>query len=431
MRPQDKGWLKQFLHHFHATSVNENGNHFFARDDEITDTDQKLYRLIQPTGLMYGYPIMLPERFQFRTKYWSEHDKMKVLLADSFINQALLIKVDQIRDQQDIGEIIHFAINELVDFYNNSMNRIPVSYNAFSRKRVSIYDQSEFIIEKRLSVKSAWHRNFWAGFFHNSLLFLDVYFFGLWIKKKAGLLEIEEFVSHQENVRLEILKVISAAAHANATIEHEEKTLFKFFLYSARLNNSLEKKAEEFIHSGIGMDDINVSARFSWILRKYLLEIAILTIWADKIVDESEKTFIKKLAVHLDFSEDELDGSMLAIESFVISNWEQVHFLQSKHNFLLVKEKMANRVGKIIVKNKNAVIQEIHESKELMDLLMKMRKETLTAEEKMKIRAQLIDILKTIPTFVIIALPFTFITLPLLIKLLPRSAFPSAFSEQD
>jgi hypothetical protein len=43
----------------------------------------------------------------------------------------------------------------------------------------------------------------------------------------------------------------------------------------------------------------------------------------------------------------------------------------------------------------------------------------------------LIDILKTIPTFVIIALPGTFITLPLLIKLLPKSAFPSAFSEEE
>jgi hypothetical protein len=39
------------------------------------------------------------------------------------------------------------------------------------------------------------------------------------------------------------------------------------------------------------------------------------------------------------------------------------------------------------------------------------------------------DILKTIPAFVIIALPFTFITLPTLLALLPKSAFPSSFQE--
>ena len=85
----------------------------------------------------------------------------------------------------------------------------------------------------------------------------------------------------------------------------------------------------------------------------------------------------------------------------------------------------------MVNKNKNAIVQEIKESKELMMLLHKMTKENLTQNEKAKVQQQLIDILKTLPTFVIIALPGSFITLPLLLKLLPKSAFPSAFSEMD
>ena len=73
----------------------------------------------------------------------------------------------------------------------------------------------------------------------------------------------------------------------------------------------------------------------------------------------------------------------------------------------------------------------MNESKELMVLLHKMTKENLSDIEKSKVKAQLIDLLKTLPTFVIVALPGTFITLPLLLNILPKSAFPSAFSEHD
>ena len=84
---------------------------------------------------------------------------------------------------------------------------------------------------------------------------------------------------------------------------------------------------------------------------------------------------------------------------------------------------------KFINKNKDYVVQEVKESKELFYLLGKSRTNKLTEYEKGIVNEQLIDILKTIPAFVIIALPFTFITLPTLISLLPKNAFPSAFHE--
>ena len=66
-----------------------------------------------------------------------------------------------------------------------------------------------------------------------------------------------------------------------------------------------------------------------------------------------------------------------------------------------------------------------------MQLLAKSTKEDLTAEEQIKVRNQLIDILKILPTFVIIALPGSFLTLPLLMKILPESALPSAFQKKS
>ena len=177
------------------------------------------------------------------------------------------------------------------------------------------------------------------------------------------------------------------------------------------------------------LEDIDVSAAKTWILRKYILELAILTIWADQIVTEEEKQFIGKLSDQLGFTRDELEISMVAIESFVLTNWGNIPFLQSKNSFDEIRSRFVERMSKVMNKNKNMIGTEIKESKELMDLLVKSTQTDLSEEEQIKVRAQLIDILKMLPTFVIIALPGSFLTLPLLLKILPKSTLPSAFGE--
>ncbi|MCK5278755.1 MAG: hypothetical protein KAK04_09455, partial [Cyclobacteriaceae bacterium] len=187
----------------------------------------------------------------------------------------------------------------------------------------------------------------------------------------------------------------------------------------------------DFLKTNVSLENIQFDKNDSWIIRKYILELAILTVWADKRVEENEKDFIRLLAKRMGFSKEELESSLLAIESFVISNWEQVHFLQSRHDILIIKDRFSKRIAQIVNRNKMAFLQEVRESKELMNLMHKMTKERLSDTEKSIVKAQLLDVLKILPTFVIIALPGTFITLPLLLKMLPLSAFPSAFSELD
>ena len=49
----------------------------------------------------------------------------------------------------------------------------------------------------------------------------------------------------------------------------------------------------------------------SWILKKFFLEIAILTIWADKKVEQEELDFLKRFCHYLGFSDDDLENSMI------------------------------------------------------------------------------------------------------------------------
>ncbi len=429
MRPKNKGWIRSYADFLEGVILKlKYGEQPFASRVE-KDFDKNFYRLIQPTGLMYGHPLQPAGNYNVKMKYWNEREKLSFILFDSFIHNSYLLRESGY--QNNIKDLVYDSVKELVEYYQVTHPQINIKEKTLFGKRKNEILIAEDLIQSRVRVKSGLKRNFWAGFFYNSLLFLDVYFYGLWLQKKDGLITLDDFEIQQEKLRLAILKIIASASQADQAIGYEEKKLYKFFLQSAGLSPSAEKEAREYLTTRIKIDDIDFPHVDSWLMRKYLLELAMLTIWSDKEVKEMEKDYLNKLAKKLHFTEEELESSLLAIESFVITNWEQVHFLQSKHNFQIVRDQFASRVGKLLVKNKKAVEKELKESKELMMLLRKATKHELTDEEKIKVKTQLIDVLKTIPTFVIIALPFTFITLPILLKMLPPGAFPSAFSEDD
>jgi len=73
-------------------------------------------------------------------------------------------------------------------------------------------------------------------------------------------------------------------------------------------------------------------------------------------------------------------------------------------------------------------LKEIIESKELMLLLAHSTHRDLDEKEKKKIKKQLLDICKTVPSLTIFLLPGGSLLLPLLIKFIP-TLLPSAFNE--
>ena len=80
-------------------------------------------------------------------------------------------------------------------------------------------------------------------------------------------------------------------------------------------------------------------------------------------------------------------------------------------------------------KNKTRLIKELQGSSEIMSLIKKARSNELTNEENERMRQELIMMLKTVPTFVIISLPQKFLTLPILLKILPRNIFAEGVLE--
>jgi hypothetical protein len=222
---------------------------------------------------------------------------------------------------------------------------------------------------------------------------------------------------------------MAMTANADNKLQREERALFEFYLESAGLNPEMQKEARGLLNNFGRLSEVEIPSIESWLIRKYLLEMAMLVALADREINSAEQEFIEELGFKLKFSKTEVSESLLAVESFVLTNWSAMHYLLGKHNFEIIGNRFVTRLRGFINKNKDYIVQEIQESRELFYLLGKSRTESLTDIEKRIVNEQLIDIIKTIPAFVIIALPFTFITLPTLLALLPKSAFPSSFRE--
>jgi hypothetical protein len=93
----------------------------------------------------------------------------------------------------------------------------------------------------------------------------------------------------------------------------------------------------------------------------------------------------------------------------------------------VLSKRLTQRMTLLSHKYVNEIKNEIEEDKELIQLLNTSQKRPLSIEEKNTVRQQLVDVLKTIPTFIILALPGAFLTVPILMKILPKEALPSSF----
>jgi len=91
-------------------------------------------------------------------------------------------------------------------------------------------------------------------------------------------------------------------------------------------------------------------------------------------------------------------------------------------------ENLSFLVNKLILRNSKRLLKEIKGSQELVLLITKSTHSDLSALEKKKIQAQLLDIFKSIPSLAIFILPGGAILLPIFIKLIPK-LLPSAFDD--
>ncbi|MFZ2906942.1 MAG: hypothetical protein WAZ98_12115 [Cyclobacteriaceae bacterium] len=415
MKPQEKGWLKEYLE-FRKDLLKD-----FSQRKRGSHPEHSLYSIIQPTGLMYGQTVGHINHPAAQS--WSEKDKMKILLAESLVSSSLLFHEKPVNTPEELSQVFFKTVENIANFYNNIFPELATPSKTLFGKKRSPLELAEKILEKRIDRTTDYKGNFWIYFFHNSLLFLDVFIFGQWIHTNADRIVADFFRYEREELRFSIVKVIAAAAHSDKMLDPEERKLFEFFVQGTDLPADKKKESIQIFERGVDIDSINLPSENSWILKKFFLEIAILTMWADKKVEQAEQEFLKQFCQYLGFTDEDLDNSLIAIEGFVLEHWEQLEYLQDKQDYNRVSEHFISRVSKIAERNRSRLLKEIQDSEDVLRLLKKARTEELTPEESEQIRQELIVILKTVPTFVIISLPQRFLTLPILMQILPKNLF--------
>ncbi|GAA5041770.1 hypothetical protein GCM10011506_43680 [Marivirga lumbricoides] len=415
MNPAEKGWLHEYIQFKKLYPI-------ILNDEFITTKEQHLYKIVQPTGLIYGQAIHSPGYKHPKEQRWGASERMKIVLLESLYHSAALSLKKLPKGAIEWEQFYRHTSLSIGRFYNHLNPRLS-KRTIFSLKPISLDNLlfTEKVLDKKLSEKSNWH-NFWAGLFHNSFLFLDTYYFGEWY---AG--RFTNIKWHKDQMKMVLLKVIAAAAYAKHIVERGEKNIFFTFLDSANLTKDQEKAAKEAYREGIKLEQIELKYVDTWFFKKYVLELAILMVWADKVVKEEERLFLLILAKRLGFTETDLDVSLIAIEAFVIDNWKDVYFLQSKHSFQVINQTIHQRIAKVMENNHAYLVNEVKQGKHLNALLEKSKKEILTSEEKDLVRIKLIEVLKTIPAFRYIAIPSNFLTLPILLEILPKDVLPITF----
>lgn len=417
MRPNDKGWFKEYLALRKSALM-------ALSNPEIRKTshpEYTLYRILQPTGLMYGQSVAsmgIPD-----IDHWDEKEKLKILLTESLISSSLLFYDKPLQTEEDLNNAVYKTIENIGNFYNNIFPELATSTKTIFGRKKSPLELAERVLDKRIEHASNFGGNFWIYFFHNSLLFLDVFIFGQWIHTNADRIVADFFRYERDELRFSVVKVIAAASHANKDVAQEERRLYEYFIDSTDLSAERRKEALKIFEEGFSIEDINLPSENSWILKRFFLEVAILTIWADKKVEQVELDFLKQFCHYLNFSDEDLENSMISIEGFMLEHWGELEYLQDKQDYFQVSDQFIKRVGKLAEKNKTRLLKKIQENEEASMLMKKASSNELTLEEKEKVRLQLVNVLRSIPTFGLLALPQEFLTLPILLKILPKNLF--------
>jgi hypothetical protein len=134
------------------------------------------------------------------------------------------------------------------------------------------------------------------------------------------------------------------------------------------------------------------------------------------------------LAAFIDVSDDFVNKSIIKTDEFISKNKNEISYFNYSNPVKHFYDHTTQTVTKLISRNKKRLIKEIIQSKELMELLVNSTRRDLNEKEKKKVKKQLLDICKSIPSLTIFLLPGGSLLLPILVKFIP-TLLPTAFNE--
>lgn len=413
LAPGSKGWINKYLELIRKDQIQLN-----VQKPEQLNTREYIHFNLLRTGIVFGYPSELVFANNLDQSKWTSPEKLKVLLFES------MLMIYQLEKGSVLNSEDHFK-STLLDFYANHNAKSMVNLMGLFLKE-SKEEKIEKALASRVEIKSnnILAGKFWLSYLSNSFIYLDIVLYREFLKKKV------DVRSSYTELAEATLKVIAVASYADGTIQEQEELMFRAFLSSSNLAEKKRDELQREFEVGMRFDQLEIINHKSWLFRRYLMDIAALTLFASNSWSEEEDPFFEKLCQFLSLPEKETNMAIAMIDNFVLQNNDQIDFLQSRNAYEKMYSNLSKRWIKVLGRNKDKLAKELKESKELVYLISKSTKQELTKEEKEMVKAQFMDIIKSMPALAIFMLPGGAILLPLVLKVLP-DLVPSAFRDNE
>jgi hypothetical protein len=393
INPSVHGWIDKFF------AEQNQSSHSFPQ----SETD--FYLRTRATGFIFGHIVGFDASITIESKDRLPQELSKIGMLNTLYQMYRLIK--QKNDAEDF-------ITEAVSFYNSM---IPKGFNPLKKMMESSLPSSklEKIIHDRVQTNEDMFSKNFSHVITNALLFIDVLAFKQQLEKGNV---PEKYTNKIEDI---VISIISLSLKAKTGISQHDDLLLKLFESSVRYNKFSTKKSTS-------IEDLDLSYLRNDLEKYYVLDLAGISLWSDDKVENEERYFLFKLGETLCIADDFILKSIDFINDFIVKYKKEIPYFNYSNPVKHFYDQTTESVVVLIHRNKSRLQKEISQSKELMQLLAKSTHKDLDKEEKKKMKKQLLDICKTIPSLTIFLLPGGGLLLPILIKFIPQM-MPSAFNE--
>lgn len=392
MNPSSSGWIQKYF------KLTEKSSYF------LQDDYSAFYEKLRASGFIYG------------TSVYSVIDT----IDDSGLTQEEITKINLLSALA--GSYFHLAPGGSVDDF---IQRAITFYEIVKTDTFSIIPdlfggkmnaaQLEKIIAKRALFDSNVLTKNFSSVLTNTLLFIDVLTFQKYISEPDT-----DCLQCIKNIETVIEDVVITTIKSKKNKSKYDKQLLKLFESSLRY------------HEYYDAPKLNIGEHLSLLTKplekQYLLDITCMTVWDDKKLEIAEVAFINKLGKELGIPKSIVNFSILKVYDFFESHKEKLTYLNDPNPVKNFYDNSSRMVTNLIIRNSKRLLLEISQSKDLVVLLSQSTLRDLNKEEKQKVKEQLLDICKTIPSLAIFLLPGGSVLLPLLIKFIPK-LLPSAFDD--
>ena len=393
INPSASGWIDKF---FIEQKISEK---------TVSKTTDTFYQKVRETGFIYGHIITFDTVNPIETKGWFKEEISKVALLNTLYGIFCLTN-DEISSEN--------FIKQTVAFYNQ-MN--PQGFNLFKKilPKNSLSLTLEKIIDERVQTNDSIISKNFSHLVTNALLFIDVLAF------RQYLIHGEIPEKYLKKIEETIVNIVTLALKIKSKKSQYDDLLIKLFEASIRYSKFSRISVQS-------LETLQLDYFTNELEHYYLIDIAGMALWSDGKIENNEAYFLHSLAETVSVSDDFVKQSVDSTDAFITKHKKEIPYFNYSNPVKHFYDQTTQSVVTLISRNKNRLIKEIVQSKELMVLLAYSTRRDLDEKEKKKVKKQLLEICKTIPSLTIFLLPGGSLLLPILIKFIP-TLLPSAFNE--